>query len=118
MRSLFLLLSMWDYRRLTCRSELRKCCARMVKNIVVIEGVGLNELSITWIISFLKHGFMIVVVKFWNRATEGRSVQPRRHQPSVGLWLGQVLKRLSFAAHTIVAHCSRDIDAALAEVKV
>lgn len=34
------------------------------------------------------------------------------------LWLGQLLQRLALAAHTVVAQVFRDVEAALAEVKV
>lgn len=73
---------------------------------------------------------MIDLVKFWAGATEWCSVpvlcgstswwqRSGGHEPVVGqLGLGQVLQRLPLTAHTVVAHLSRNIEAALAVVKV
>lgn len=73
---------------------------------------------------------MTDLVKFWTGATKWCSVpvlcgptswwqRPGGQEPAVGrLGLGQVLQRLPLTAHTVVAHSSRDIEAALAVVKV
>lgn len=69
--------------------------------------------------------FLIVIVEFWNRAAEWSSIPAlcdltaaKVNLSGVGLGLGQVLQRLALAAHTVVAHVSRDVEASLAEVKV